>query len=563
MGKRLGSICAVAMLCSMAQPLTAFAEGLSGHVTDEAGMALEGTAVTIIEDSVGRKTTLYTNAEGRFAFTNTPGEPFDVRARRMGMNDITHENVEAGIGGVDRIVDFQMLPSSQDELLETLPAHVWTERVSIDDPEGYLAFRVNCMVCHQQGNPQARWAETRDDWDVIFNRMAHKGARITKKGRDDIAYTLLDAFDTEGPLGFPRTPPSPKGAETRVEVTEWVMPHYGNTHDVAPGPDGRVYGADISTNNILRLDPATGIIDVLDDPKSKPKKPKGLHSVLPSFDGKTMWFTYTDSNEVAQLNIETEELTSYKIPFFKGFYPHTLRFDAEGTPWFTMSASNQIGKVDLKKGKIKLYNLPAKDLWQWAMSKTPFIYTVYAIRDALNINTIKDLEEVPSPYGIDVGPDGKIWFGLWTGSAIGYLDPKTEEIEVIDTPFGGPRRFRFDSKGDLWIPAFDEGLVYRFTPKTRQWKSFDLPTGRGDAHYALTVDPKDDSVWIAGSNSDTIMRLDPKTAETLVYQLPTRVTWPRELYFDEAGDLWTSYAMSPSSFMEAGTGSFVRLRVLP
>jgi virginiamycin B lyase len=165
-------------------------------------------------------------------------------------------------------------------------------------------------------------------------------------------------------------------------------------------------------------------------------------------------------------------------------------------------------------------------------------------------------------YGIDIGLDGKVWFSLFNARQIGSYDPKTGEFDMIDTPFGGPRRFRIDSKGDLWIPAFVEGMVYRYSPTERKFYPYELPTGKGDAQYALTVNPKDDSVWLAGSNSDTLMRLDPATKEVKVFRLPSVVTWARELYFDEVGDLWTSYSNMPVNVIEGGTSVFVRVKFL-
>ena len=41
----------------------------------------------------------------------------------------------------------------------------------------------------------------------------------------------------------------------------------------------------------------------------------------------------------------------------------------------------------------------------------------------------------PVPYGIDVTPDGKIWFTQFNNRSIGYIDPATEAITVIDTVF--------------------------------------------------------------------------------------------------------------------------------
>jgi streptogramin lyase len=487
-----------------------------------------------------------------------PKGHFDLRVRRMGWA----EQTVTGLSPLHESQDFTLSLADEAELRRQLPANVWAERIGLGDPEMQLQYRITCMLCHQQGFELARWPQSIEQWESVFDRMAHRmDARLTTEGRKQIAQAMLDAYDTEGELGFPRIPRSPTGKETRVEITEWVMPQSGNLHDVAPGPDGKIYGADMDTSIIQRLDPANNTIEALDDPKSMPEPKRVLHSTMPSVDGRNMWFTYSGVNTVGSLNTESGELTTYKFNIVRGHWPHTMRFDQQGTLWFTLSATNQIGYID-EDGDIQIINVPTKTWRQWSMSKIPILAFVRWYRDVFDVVTTSDTEEMTTIYGIDIGPDGKVWFSLFNARQIGSYDPKTEEFDMIDTPFGGPRRFRIDSKGDLWIPAFVEGMVYRYSPTERKFYPYEIPTGKGDAQYSLTVHPKDDSVWLTGSNSDTLMRLDPETRDVKVFRLPSRVTWARELYFDETGDLWTSYSNMPVHFIEGGTSVFVRVRFL-
>ncbi|MGH7860149.1 MAG: lyase, partial [Candidatus Binatia bacterium] len=133
--------------------------------------------------------------------------------------------------------------------------------------------------------------------------------------------------------------------------------------------------------------------------------------------------------------------------------------------------------------------------------------------------------------------------------------------ELFDTPFPGPRRLRFDSQGNLWIPGFSAGLVARFNPKTKEFETWDLPIHpKGtETPYALNVDRKTDTVWICGTNSDTLIKFEPKTGEFTVYPLPTRVTYTREIDFDDEGGVWTSNSNTPGWHIETPNPQIIRL----
>ena len=77
--------------------------------------------------------------------------------------------------------------------------------------------------------------------------------------------------------------------------------------------------------------------------------------------------------------------------------------------------------------------------------------------------------------------------------------------------------------------------------------------------YALNVDRRTDTVWICGTNSDTLIRFEPETERFTVYPLPTRVTYTREIDFDASGAVWTSNSNFPSWQIEASGPKLIRL----
>jgi len=188
------------------------------------------------------------------------------------------------------------------------------------------------------------------------------------------------------------------------------------------------------------------------------------------------------------------------------------------------------------------------DFWLWLSDK-------FGVMDL----STSDPELLPIAYGIDIAPDGAVWFSQFNHRRIGRLDPASGEIRLFDTPFYGPRRLRFDSKGILWIPAYAEGRIYRFDPADESFRSYDLPTGKGEMPYALTVDKRTDDVWICGTNSDTIIRFEPAREKFTVFPLPTRVTFTREIDVDEDGNVWTSNSNMPGWQIEGGQPKIIRL----
>jgi virginiamycin B lyase len=531
-------------------------------ITDSKGAPLEGALVTLVNNDQLRLTTRYTDKEGRVGFPQLSNDENKVRVRHVGFADQLL-NLKPGM----KQIKTSLVLATKEELLEQLPANVWAERINVTTARMNTEFRVQCMMCHQMGYPNTRIHKGRADWYGVYERMANKGTRalLTRESRDGMADALTAAFDYEGKLGMPRSPDAPSGKATDVEITEWRLKDGApSMHDVAVGPDGNIYGVDTIGSNIWRLNPNTNEIKELADlqPKNRPKgTPLLLHTVMQGPDGK-MWFTYALGNMIASLDIKTNAMKVYEMSYADGLYPHTMRFDTDGQLWFTVSHTNQLGTIDTATNKIVLYNMPTRTQEQ-ADAARPDVAMQELRRQRTGDEVIAAHDEINAiPYGIAATPDGKIWFSQFNSRRIGNFDKRTKRFKMIDTPFGAPRRFRSDSKGNLWIPSYAEGNIYKYDPAADKFTRFDLPTGKGDAVYALAVDPRDDTVWACGSNSDTMMHLDPTTGNVVTYQLPSHVTFCREINFGKDGSVWTSYSQYPSASIEGGSSAFVRLKSL-
>jgi virginiamycin B lyase len=209
----------------------------------------------------------------------------------------------------------------------------------------------------------------------------------------------------------------------------------------------------------------------------------------------------------------------------------------------------------------RTYRLPARTWGQaLAVRVIPFVLWLQRRVD-LDPERAGDGPQLPIPYGIDIAPDGGVWFAQLNERRIGRLDPESGEIRMVDTPFPAPRRLRFDGRGRLWIPSFSSGTLARFDPTTGEFATWTLPTEQTgtETPYALNVDRRTGAVWVCGTQSDSLIRFTPADERFTVYPLPNRVTYTREIDFDEHGAVWTCNSNLPAWQIERGTPTLIRL----
>jgi streptogramin lyase len=383
---------------------------------------------------------------------------------------------------------------------------------------------------------------------------------------------------TEG-LGTPDFEPPPPPEVRAAVIDEWDLGGRASMqHDMLVHPDGRIYSVDMTQDRLYRMDPRVpdaareaweipagdlpigGVFASMGPPDVPTSNARvGPHSLQVAPDG-AVWITLALGNQLARFDPASETFTFHELG--RGYYPHTLRFDARGRIWFSIAASNHLGMFDPLSGKSLELRLPSRTLGQAvAMRMMPFLLWLGRHVDLRDRAAEGDGFTAPIPYGVDIAPDGAVWFSQLNEHRIGRVDPDTFEIEMVDTPFSAPRRMRFDGKGRLWIPGFSSGVVASFDPETRMFREYVLPIEPlgSETPYALHVDRERGDVWICGTNSDTLIRFEPEPERFTVYPLPTRVTYTREIDFDAEGRVWTSNSNAPAWQIEGGMPRLLRL----
>lgn len=558
--------------------------GFAGVVRDQNGRPVGGAMITITNRELDRGTSVFAARDGSFRMPALERGLYDLRVRRVGYKDLSENGISLrGLAG-----DVTLTMSTEtdpNELAWQLPANRWTplvlERLSSDARRE--EFVRQCAYCHQQGSWATRVQRSDEDWHAIFIRMGWMGGAISPELQKELPAALNAAYDEKNYLNKltePEfiAPPPPEGRAATAVITEWkVGTPASMLHDIVVHQDGAIWAVDTGGDRLYRLDPRTNQreefpIPTGDSPIGGVFHASGLlqspgaaarvapHSLQVAEDG-TIWVTLCLGDKVAHLDPRSKHWTIYAQK--EGLYPHTLRIDRKGRVWYTLAVSNGVGMIDPSSGKQRVYQLPAPSFAQ-AVALRAVPLAMWA-SEHLGFSPVSAGEGamLPVPYGIDVAPDGGVWFSQLNARRIGRIDPETGEIRMVETPFSGPRRLRFDSKGNLWIAGFSSNLIARYNLQTGQFKTWKMPTGGVETPYALNVDRRSDTVWICGTASDTLMSFDPVTERFTVYPLPTRVTFTREIDFDKSGAIWTSNSDFPAWHIEAPAPSIIRIQPGP
>lgn len=556
-----------------------------GHVSSD-GNPVKGAMVTFFHGEPLHSLTVFADDQGRFLSPELPwDEGYRIRVRRAGWKDVVLENQKPEPDGHWTAVDMVRI-ADPGEMVQQLPSNYWMNLVleEFDSRDHLLEFKMQCTYCHQQGSPlTSRRQFTRQQWVDIIHDMGRRSAIISNSLKDVLpdhliaAYSdanvmqKLPAYDGEnGPL------PLPSAQARQAVIEEWDLggPNSGQHDLMVYHPDGSIWTVDgpmdtlhkISFDNNPDGDRKSYLIPRGDHQpggvywKMEKGKNKGVdtylapHSLQTAPDG-VIWLTLASGNQLAGFNPTTE--TWDMVDLEEGINPHTLRFDKKGRLWYTVTATNHVGMFNPKTREQKFVRLEFPDvstrLITWF---TPFFIEHADLFDLEDRSAEMDGVSMPMPYGIDISPiDGSVWFSQLNMRTIGRIDPETLAVTSITTPFDTPRRLRFDSRGNLWVPSYSEGTINRFDSNTMEWKeSLAIPVEPigSEVPYAVFVDPKTDHLWITGTQSDTLIRFEPENSNWTIYPLPTLVTYTRELDMDDNGDVWTSHSSGPAWHVEGG-----------
>lgn len=408
-------------------------------------------------------------------------------------------------------------------------------------PEGDMRRKLvlGCTPCHPMGPPVAV-RQTREEWEEIITRMKGIDQKL------DLALIRMGAGELADWLAKNAHMPKqgfaidPAKAETRVYPAGNGSGFY---HDMTV-VDGKAWIADYFGNKLHAIDTESGAVESYDIPVDVPPgKPGGAHQIDITRSGE-LWITFTKSEQVIRFDTKAKTFKVYSgfekganVQYFVVDADRYIYEDPQGGIFMTHFSREIISRLDPKTGAIKVYQTPRTE---GMTEKEVHLYA--AVADS----------------------KGRLWYTETHGNRFGMLDPHTgdaHEMEMAEQ-WSGPKRLAIDKDDVLWIPELASGKITVYD--TRAGKVVDrltLPIP-GDFPYAVRRNRYNGDLWVTGSGSDSLYRLNPKTKQFLVYRLPHRGAYTRTIVFQENGDVWTSYASFPNAhtLKPFDNGVVVRLR---
>ena len=304
--------------------------------------------------------------------------------------------------------------------------------------------------------------------------------------------------------------PRPKGRATHVIMTEYELPRPDLTepHDVVVDSNGIAWFSSFGEQELGRLDPKTGKVTMIALPTLKLDVPMGALNLELDADGNP-WLANMYQPMVVKYDQKAEKMVSYPLP------PELV------------DPGVQIGMVDAHHDTVdgKVWIQDAGTRWFIRLDPSSDKMEGYAQPKAFP-------KRAHSPYGMVSDKDNNLWFFDYAGQSIGRVDAKTLDTVLFTTPTPNsrPRRGHMNDAGQIAFAEFGADKVGLFDTKTEQFQEW--PTPADFAPYDAMLD-KNSEIWSGGMNSDLVLRIDPKTDQSIAYLLP-RETNIRRVFVDNS-----------------------------
>jgi virginiamycin B lyase len=328
-----------------------------------------------------------------------------------------------------------------------------------------------------------------------------------------------------------KTFPRPRGADTRVVITEYEIPRAGSSpHDLAIDRDEMVWYSDFQNPNIGRLDPRTGQFKEWTLPRLKPGLPENNLSIELDKQGNPWLPRGYQGCAVTKFDVKTEKFQTWSAP---AEYNDDHASCTQGNVgpnemvWFNSFNTSKMFELDPKTGDVKVFNAFPPGSVQYKGPNRVFYFGID--------ENFATAEKTHKMYGSAIAANGDAIYCDIEGSTIAVLDHATGKVTLYPTPTSAaaPRRGSIDSAGNFWFGEWMASQLGMFDPQTKEIKEWRPPVP-WSGNYRAARD-KNGDVWSGGMSTDYVHRLNPKTGEWREYMLPTLGGEMRDIKIDDSG----------------------------
>ena len=215
-------------------------------------------------------------------------------------------------------------------------------------------------------------------------------------------------------------------------------------------------------------------------------------------------------------------VTEYELPW-ETVNIHDVAGDTEGNIWFNINRSPFLGKLDPKTGKVTSYRVPAPPPMK---IKTPR----FPITEQPGVH--------PGLHWIQVDKKtGTVWFTDTWSQSLGRLDPRTGDIQLVNTGLFGNVALSPDGQS-IWrhdgptIKKYDTATVMKTGLPVKEY-----PLQKGTpGTYGNFISR--DGRYFGGGATRGVLWLDIQTGEIRDVRVPSGKFVDGRGDFDPAGNVW-------------------------
>jgi virginiamycin B lyase len=270
-----------------------------------------------------------------------------------------------------------------------------------------------------------------------------------------------------------------------------------------------------------------------------PRETISPHDVIVDADG-IVWYSSFGEQNLGRLDPKTGKVTEFPIPEHKPGFPTGglgLRADRDGNLWLGNMYQATIVKFDRKAESFQFWTLPPEQNI-----------------DAAQVNMV-------SPQNSQV--DGKVWTQNNGFAGVHRLDIASGKIETWQ-PFRNAPKGEVhniydvipDSKNNVYFTDFRHQHIGRIDAKSGEVKLFEVPTARSSPRRG-SMDAQD-RLWFGEYRGDRIGMFDTKSEQFKEWKLSTRWASPYDVVLDKNENAWTgSMVTDQVTRLDTKTGEMV------